>query len=166
MTPHQLKDLLPGLKKLLPKLKLEADAWTPCDLSVSQTRLQQHAELLLAIRNFAGQGPCSGWLCFQSEVCIYQPELLGSKGIMRYGELQAGNRTLTIHEGDMANWYVCEYQEKPGQDYLREEVTQLGQSHGKSPGDLFYHRFWRHDPQQGFVQHAARFIGFHKGGLS
>lgn len=109
--------------------------------------------------------PRQGWLQFQSKQLAFDRELPVWKA--DWGMLLAAEAT-TVQGGSIAlglngsgGWIVTHYRPLPDGNLLYDEPLQL--AHDPELGALRYRRWWRCDPDQGFIQVFACFIGFDKG---
>lgn len=142
--------------------------WGRCSLQVSRQEIKNRDDLMRTLSERSNQhGPATGWLCFESEVSSFVNIPLTSKATsragVRYGEwCHEPGQSAELYLLGPNRWQLIWFEESAGDNALREVVTHVGQTHGNSPGDLRYARYWQYEPDWGFRQTHARFIGFKK----
>lgn len=176
MQPHETHAFFDRLRENLRTGALQLETkFRVCELKLSTESHALQEDLKGAIRRFE---PVQGWLTFQSEVLKFKsaPDL--ERGLVLYGEMiDRKGRSLHIAEGGLSGWTTTVFQEEEegvrasgGTPCLVEHFTLIGQgSHtgsleGKPPDKLGYERYWRHDPDHGYLPWATRFIGFREAG--
>lgn len=112
--------------------------------------------------------PRQGWLLFQSAQRAFVdglPErdpawgvLLAAEG---YTERDGATVSFALDQDGRGGWTLTTYTHEGEGDDLCDEIAQLSHNPSKTgPGKLTYRRYWRLDPEQGYLQAAACFIGF------
>lgn len=112
--------------------------------------------------------PRQGWLLFQSRQMAFVdglPErdpawgvLLAAEG---YTEQDGATVSLALDQDGRGGWALTTYTHEGQGDDLYDEPEQLAHNPSKTgPGTLRYRRYWQLDPDQGYTQAAACFIGF------
>lgn len=134
-------------RELLPQLRATG-------LTVTELPQPADAEALWqAVTEFA---PCWGWLVFQSEVVVVQPDQPPQRaGTLLYGEVADANEaTLQIRPDGRGGWRLLHLSDSAGDDHLVEKVSHFAlwpEGH-----TLVYRLYWQQDPERGMVKRLAR----------
>lgn len=112
--------------------------------------------------------PRQGWLLFQSAQMPFLdglPERNPAWGVLLaaegYMEQDGATVSLALDQDGHGGWTLTTYTHEGQGDDLYDELEQLTHNPSKTgPGKLRYRRYWCLDPDQGYVQAAACFIGF------
>lgn len=183
MQPHEAVSLYARLRASLESggertsgLRLGAEFKVPY-LSLATRVHARQEDLNAALRRFE---PEKGWLTFQSEVHKFTsaPDL--GRGFVLYGEMiDDTGRSLHIAEDGVKGWKTTIFEEHAEQGEapgatpcLAESISLIGQGahsgglDSRAVDSLGYTRYWRHDPEHGYLPWVARFTGFETGGTS
>lgn len=110
----------------------------------------------------AARSPVTGWLQFQSKQLPFVdglPEPEPDWGLLLAAEaVTAAGDSIALCLDGAGGWTLTHYQHLPDGDLLYDEPTQL--AYDPKTGALRYRRYWRHEPEQGYVQVHACFTGF------
>lgn len=108
------------------------------------------------------QAPTQGWLQFQSLQCAFPdglPKPEANWGLLLAAEaVNSQGDSLIVGRDGHGAWLLSRCIHGPEQPGLWDEVHHL--AHNPDTGTLRYRRYWRLDPEQGYVQTRACFIGF------
>lgn len=110
----------------------------------------------------AACAPAHGWLQCQSGQFAFTagfPEQDTAWGLPLAAEaVCADGDSLALGLDGTGGWLLTRHHHLVAGELLHDEVAQL--AYGSKAGVLRYRRYWRHDPEQGYVQVQACFIGF------
>ena len=123
-----------------------------CDIETCR-----HESAEAAWQALASAEPTAGWFQCQSAqqsfigaLPAHQPEW----GALLAAEVVAADGDSLRIEYQNGLWRETRYHHRDDGDLLRDEVRQFLHSGGQ----LKYRRYWRHDPEQGWVQSHACFV--------
>ena len=104
--------------------------------------------------------PTQGWLLFQSWQGAFDsglPTPEDSWGLLLAAEtVDAAGESFSVAQDGRGGWILSHCRHDPEATTLWDEVQHLTHD-GKA---LRYRRYWRHDPEQGYLQDRACFIGY------
>jgi hypothetical protein len=112
--------------------------------------------------------PSQGWLLFQSHQVPFTNGLVEPKpewGVLlaaeAYGETAGASTSIALEQDGRGGWVLTRYTHAQEGDHLYDEPDQLAHTRGRpGPSKLRYRRYWRLDPELGYVQAVACFTGF------
>ena len=108
------------------------------------------------------QQPGQGWLMFQSAQMPFHdglPERASDWGLLLTCEAVTNDgKSLAVVQDGRGGWRLITYVEDTNMPGLWDAVSQF--AHAPDTGKLCYRRYWVDEPEQGFVQQHACFIGF------